>query len=70
MENVSFTLGERDILGLVGESGSGKSVTAMALMGLIDSPGVQITGSALFRGQDLVGLPQKALRRLRGREIA
>ncbi|MBS1017055.1 ABC transporter ATP-binding protein [Acetobacter persici] len=70
VENVSFTLGERDILGLVGESGSGKSVTAMALMGLIDSPGVQITGSALFRGQDLVGLPQKALRRLRGREIA
>ncbi|KXV76532.1 ABC transporter ATP-binding protein [Acetobacter cerevisiae] len=70
VEHVSFTLGERDILGLVGESGSGKSVTAMALMGLIDSPGVQITGSALFRGQELVGMPQKQLRRLRGREIA
>jgi len=70
VENVSFTLAERDILGLVGESGSGKSVTAMALMGLIDSPGVQITGSALFRGQELVGLPQKQLRRLRGRQIA
>lgn len=70
VDRVSFTLGERDILGLVGESGSGKSVTAMALMGLIDSPGVQITGSALFRGQELVGLPQKQLRRLRGREIA
>lgn len=70
VEHVSFTLGERDILGLVGESGSGKSVTAMAVMGLIDSPGVQITGSALFRGQELVGLPQKQLRRLRGREIA
>ncbi|MCI1438605.1 MAG: ABC transporter ATP-binding protein [Acetobacter indonesiensis] len=70
VENVSFTLAEQEILGLVGESGSGKSVTAMALMGLIDSPGVVITGSALFRGQELVGLPQKQLRRLRGRQIA
>ncbi|PYD59794.1 ABC transporter ATP-binding protein [Novacetimonas maltaceti] len=70
VEHVSFTLGEREILGLVGESGSGKSVTAMAVMGLIDSPGVCITGSALFRGQELVGLAPARMRRLRGRQIA
>ncbi|WP_408891741.1 ABC transporter ATP-binding protein [Novacetimonas pomaceti] len=70
VEHVSFTLEEREILGLVGESGSGKSVTAMALMGLIDSPGVRIAGSALFRGQELVGLAPRELRRLRGGQIA
>ncbi|GAB6968683.1 ABC transporter ATP-binding protein [Komagataeibacter kakiaceti JCM 25156] len=70
VEHVSFTLHEGGILGLVGESGSGKSMTAMALMGLIDSPGVQVRGSARFRGHELVGLPQKQLRRLRGREMA
>ncbi|MBV1829665.1 ABC transporter ATP-binding protein [Komagataeibacter sp. AV436] len=70
VENVSFCVNEAEIVGLVGESGSGKSVTAMALMGLIDSPGVQVRGSARFRGQELVGMPAKALRTLRGRDIA
>ncbi|RFD19445.1 ABC transporter ATP-binding protein, partial [Komagataeibacter melaceti] len=70
VENVSFTLHEGEILGLVGESGSGKSITAMALMGLIDSPGAQVSGSARFRGTELVGLPQRRFRRLRGREMA
>jgi len=70
VEHVSFTLHEAEILGLVGESGSGKSVTVMALMGLIDMPGVQVSGSACFRGRELVGMPQKHLRQLRGRDIA
>ena len=70
VDGVSFTLNHQEILGLVGESGSGKSVTALALMGLIDAPGVQVTGSVCFRGQELVGIPQKKLRRLRGKEIA
>ncbi|NHO31643.1 ABC transporter ATP-binding protein [Acetobacter fallax] len=70
VEKVSFSVGSREILGIVGESGSGKSVTAMAIMGLIDAPDVKITGSARFRGQELVGLPQKAFRHLRGRDIA
>ncbi|MCE2563523.1 ABC transporter ATP-binding protein [Komagataeibacter sp. FNDCF1] len=70
VEHVSFSVQAGEIVGLVGESGSGKSVTAMALMGLIDSPGVQVTGSALFRGRELVGMKQKHLRRLRGRDIA
>ncbi|WP_338331921.1 ABC transporter ATP-binding protein [Acetobacter sp. LMG 32666] len=70
VENISFSIGDREILGLVGESGSGKSITAMALMGLIDTPGVRITGSAHFRGRDLLALPGRQLRALRGREIA
>lgn len=70
VENVSFTVDAHQIVGLVGESGSGKSVTAMALMGLLDTPGVCITGSALFKGQELIGMPARQLRRLRGREIA
>ncbi|GAN70440.1 ABC transporter ATP-binding protein [Acetobacter syzygii] len=70
VENISFSIGEQEILGLVGESGSGKSVTAMALMGLIDAPGVRITGMALFKGQDLLAMSGKQLRTLRGQEIA
>ncbi|GBQ30001.1 ABC transporter ATP-binding protein [Gluconacetobacter azotocaptans] len=70
IDSVSFTLGAREILGIVGESGSGKSMTALALMGLIDAPGARITGSARFKGRELVGLPQRAFRTLRGREIA
>jgi peptide/nickel transport system ATP-binding protein len=70
VENLSFSIGEQEILGLVGESGSGKSVTAMALMGLIDAPGVHVSGSARFKGQDLLGLSGRQMRALRGREIA
>jgi len=70
VENVSFSLHPQEILGIVGESGSGKSMTALALMGLIDVPGAVITGSALFRGRELLGLKPRALQALRGAEIA
>ncbi|GEN63674.1 ABC transporter ATP-binding protein [Acetobacter oeni] len=70
VENVSFSVNMQEILAIVGESGSGKSVTATAIMGLIDTRDVKITGSAKFRGQELIGLPQKAFRQLRGRHIA
>ncbi|MDG6094653.1 ABC transporter ATP-binding protein [Acetobacter sp. AN02] len=70
VENLSFSVMPREILGLVGESGSGKSVTVMALMGLLDSPGMQITGSARFDGQELIGLPERSMRHIRGRRIA
>ncbi|MBL7232575.1 ABC transporter ATP-binding protein [Komagataeibacter oboediens] len=70
VDHVSFTMPEAGILGLVGESGSGKSVTAMAIMGLIDAPGVRISGSVRFRGRELIGLPPRQMRRLRGRDIA
>jgi peptide/nickel transport system ATP-binding protein len=58
-----------EILGLVGESGSGKSVTCMALMQLL-GPRALIRGNARYRKQDLLGLDEKGLTRMRGREIA
>ena len=68
VRGVSFTLGRGETLGLVGESGCGKSLTALALLGLLPD-GAQVSGSVRFDGQELVGLPDAALCRLRGRRI-
>jgi peptide/nickel transport system ATP-binding protein len=69
-DGVSFDVGESEILGVVGESGSGKTVSLLAIMGLINDPNAVIEGSIRFRGQELVGLSNKDMQRLRGREIA
>jgi oligopeptide/dipeptide ABC transporter ATP-binding protein len=69
VDRVSFALEEREVLAVVGESGCGKSVTAMSLMRLL--PGTaQVSGSARFDGRDLIAVPDKELRAVRGREIA
>ena len=67
--NLSMAKGER--IGLIGESGSGKSMTTTALMGLLPE-GVSATGSIRLAGQDLdlVGAPDKRLRRIRGNDMA
>ncbi|MEP9385333.1 ABC transporter ATP-binding protein [Nocardioides sp. KR10-350] len=70
VNGLSFTLGGGDVLGIVGESGSGKSVSMMSLMRLIRDPNAMIEGQALFRGRDLIAMPEKEHRRLRGRELA
>lgn len=70
LEGLNFTLGEGEILTLVGESGSGKSMTALAIMGLIDDPNARISGSVRFRGKELIGQPAKTLRRIRGGSIS
>jgi len=70
VDGVSFTLGRGRVLGLVGESGSGKSVTGFSIMGLVDPPGRVVGGSILFQGRELLGLPESALRQLRGNRIA
>lgn len=67
---VSFTVEQREIVGVVGESGSGKSQTLLAIMGLIDSPKAVVSGSIRFMGQELVGLRRRALDAIRGRQIA
>ncbi len=71
VEDVSFTLGHGETLALVGESGSGKTVSATAVLGLAGRKNGRIAkGSIRFRGQELVGLPERELRRIRGREVS
>lgn len=71
VDHVSFSLGEGETLGLVGESGCGKSVTALSILGLVDtSTGVMESGRILFYGENLLGNSPEALRRLRGNEIS
>jgi peptide/nickel transport system ATP-binding protein len=70
IDGVSFDVAESEILGVVGESGSGKTISLMAVMGLINDPNVKIEGSIKFRGRELLGLSGRAMRSLRGREMA
>ncbi|HEX4777043.1 MAG TPA: ATP-binding cassette domain-containing protein, partial [Acidimicrobiia bacterium] len=69
LDDVSFTLDEHEVLGVVGESGSGKSTLALALLGLLPTD-ARVDGVIRFRGTDLVGLGDRALRPLRGDRIA
>lgn len=70
VDGVSFDVGEGELLGVVGESGSGKTVSLLAVMGLITDPNAMITGSIQYRGRELVGLKPRAMREMRGKEIA
>ncbi|WP_129667705.1 dipeptide/oligopeptide/nickel ABC transporter permease/ATP-binding protein [Phytoactinopolyspora endophytica] len=69
VRGVSFTVGRGKILGIVGESGSGKSVTSYALLRLLSAPGRVSAGTAMFDGIDLLGVPERSMRRVRGRRI-
>ncbi|MFI6683166.1 ABC transporter ATP-binding protein [Streptomyces sp. NPDC050485] len=68
VDALSFDVHRGRTLGIVGESGSGKSVTSMAVLGL--HTGAEVTGSIALDGQELVGLPERELNRLRGRRMA
>ena len=71
VEEVSFTVKKATTVALVGESGCGKSVTALSILGLIQSPPGRIEGGrVLFNGQDLLKLDDRALRAIRGNRIA
>jgi peptide/nickel transport system ATP-binding protein len=69
VDKMSFSLAPAEVLGIVGESGCGKSVTCMSLTRLLPETAV-VTGTAVFGGRDLLTLPARSLRRVRGREIA
>ena len=71
VDNVSFSVEERQITAIIGESGSGKSVSCYAMLGLVPSPPGRIdNGTARFQGQDLLALSEAELRAIRGRDIA
>src|SRR6185437_15791026 len=69
VRGISLEIPQGASLGLVGESGSGKSVTALAIVRLLD-PSAQVEGRIQFDGVDLLSLNAEAMRRLRGRDIA
>ncbi|WP_432194783.1 ABC transporter ATP-binding protein [Streptomyces sp. bgisy027] len=71
VNGVSYGVDAGETLAVLGESGSGKSVTAQAVMGILDTPPGRITGGEiLFRGRDLLGLKEEERRRVRGAEMA
>ncbi len=70
VSDVSFSVGAGETVAVVGESGSGKTVTGLAIMGLIDRPGVITAGEIRLAGRPLVGLAESAYRDIRGRELA
>jgi oligopeptide transport system ATP-binding protein len=71
VNGISYTLDAGETLAILGESGSGKTVSAQAIMGLIDSPPGFVTNGAIrFRGVDLLKLDEGDRRKVRGRKIA
>ena len=71
VDDVDFTLESGKMMGLVGESGCGKSVTARALMRLLEQPsGRVLKGEVLLEGRDVLTMPLEAMRKIRGKEIA
>ena len=70
LSNVSFSIRRGETLGLVGESGSGKSMTALALLGLVPTPGKVTSGSIRFGGRDLVAASEAEMNRIRGSDIS
>src|SRR4249919_4327607 len=70
VDGVDFELDRGQVLGIVGESGSGKSVTAMTLLGLTRDRNTSFEGQVLYKGQDILALPESDLRDVRGNEIA
>jgi peptide/nickel transport system ATP-binding protein len=68
--NVDLQIGQGETLGLVGESGSGKSMLALSILGLLPNGGHVTGGSIQLYDQELVGLAERDLRRIRGNEVA
>ncbi|MGA7988598.1 MAG: ABC transporter ATP-binding protein [Candidatus Dormiibacterota bacterium] len=70
VDGVSLHIAPGETLGLVGESGCGKSITGMSIMKLLPSGGNIVEGSIKLNGRDVVPLPEKEMRNIRGNEVA
>lgn len=71
VDDVSFTVHKGETLGIVGESGCGKSVTSLSIMRLIPQPpGKIVNGQILYHGEDLVKMPMRKIRQIRGSNIS
>jgi oligopeptide/dipeptide ABC transporter ATP-binding protein len=71
VDDISYDVFPGETLGIVGESGSGKSVSTMSILGLIPQPPGRIaSGTAMFKGKDLLKMKKRELRRVRGDEVA
>src|SRR5262249_48421720 len=70
VDTVDLTVPQGATLGLVGESGCGKSVTSLAVMGLLPKGAAEVSGTVRFAGMDLLALPDRKMRDLRGDRLA
>lgn len=71
VNNISFSLKKGESIGLVGETGAGKTTTALGIMRLVpDPPGEIVNGTITFEGQNLLELPEKTMREIRGGKIS
>ena len=70
VNGVSFFLDHGKVLGIVGESGSGKSVTAYSIMQILEKTGKIVSGSVKFDGQELVGIGEAGMKKIRGNKIS
>src|SRR6266496_1410674 len=71
VQDLSFSIGERETLGIVGETGCGKTVTSLSILRLIPSPpGEIIGGEIFFEGEDLLRKTDREMEKIRGREIS
>jgi ABC-type microcin C transport system duplicated ATPase subunit YejF len=69
LDEISFEVQREDLVAITGEPGAGKSIVALTILGLTRDPGVQVSGEITFVGRDLLGLPDAALREIRGEGI-
>jgi oligopeptide/dipeptide ABC transporter ATP-binding protein len=70
VDGVDFELDRGKVFGIVGESGSGKSVTAMTILGLTRDRNTRFEGEVIYKGKNLLAMPESRLRDVRGNEIA
>ncbi|NNE35246.1 MAG: ABC transporter ATP-binding protein [Rhodothermales bacterium] len=70
VSDVSFSVGAGETLAIVGESGSGKSVTCLSILRLLSTPPASISGSVKLRGTELLELPEREMRAVRGKDVA